>query len=128
MEKELEGLKTKICRSCGIEKSINQFGKNSAFRTGYNTRCKICFKNNVYVFKNRTDKANENTDEEKNFRLINPTIKDYTEMWIIFEKMGYDLKKPIHIQFAEKWGLNYDEHHLNKEKIAYFSPKDCGLT
>lgn len=45
---EKEPLKTKICKSCGKQKSIESFTKNKT--NGYTgRRCKICVKNNVQV-------------------------------------------------------------------------------
>ena len=42
-----ERLKTKICKSCGVEKNIESFTTNKT--NGYTRkRCKICVKNKVY--------------------------------------------------------------------------------
>jgi hypothetical protein len=33
---------TKICRVCGKEKPISEFGKNSQYKDGLDSRCKDC--------------------------------------------------------------------------------------
>lgn len=33
---------TKICRVCGTEKLISEFGKNSQYKDGLDSRCKDC--------------------------------------------------------------------------------------
>jgi hypothetical protein len=126
MEKEKEGLKTKICKICKLEKSLKSFNKNGSFRDGYQSRCKLCVKNGYLIHKdNIIDKDYEWPDS---FRLRNPTKSDYTEMWKLMKNIGYDLNRSISDQFCEKYGFEVTGYNINKDKITYFSPKECGLT
>src|SRR5579872_5626622 len=47
----------KKCFHCGIEKETSEFGHNKRFKTGIDSRCKQCRKNdNANWYKNNTQK------------------------------------------------------------------------
>lgn len=55
----------KICRICGINKSLTEFGKDKSYKDGYNTQCKECRK--IYTAQQREkhkDKINQKYREK----------------------------------------------------------------
>jgi hypothetical protein len=41
-------VKSKVCRTCGLEKPISQFGKKSTSLDKHQIYCKPCWRNRVY--------------------------------------------------------------------------------
>lgn len=119
---EKEPLKTKICCSCGIEKSIKSFYiiKNSAQAN----RCRICkVEGKMCNSKMNVEKTKRNIVEGP--MLINVKKEDWVKTFLFLQDIGYDLKKDIHEQFCEKHNLPTRKRYWEASTI--FSPKDLGL-
>lgn len=73
----------KICKKCGVEKEISEFGKLSASHDGKRNQCKKCV--NFYLKNNRSEDANQRKTlynklyRVKNRELINNKTKIYYE-------------------------------------------------
>lgn len=120
--KEKEDLTTKICCSCGIEKSAKSFYKiNNSLQSN---RCRICkLQGKMCHGKMKVEKGKRNNVEGP--MLINVKKQDWEKTFLFLQDIGYDLNKDIHEQFCEK-------HNLPTKKRGYenstiFSPKDLGL-
>jgi hypothetical protein len=73
---DMEGVKTKVCSKCKIEKPVEEFPKDSSKRDGLHNECKGCRKER----KVRYNKANSEKQKEyqKEYRKSNPDkIKEY---------------------------------------------------
>lgn len=69
-------METKVCRICGEGKPIEEFGRNSQYHDGRDTRCKKC--RNAYVAKRCHDRkaimggGNFNIVDSSNEQKVNP--------------------------------------------------------
>jgi hypothetical protein len=68
---------TKICRVCGKEKPISEFGKNSQYKDGLDSRCKNC--RNAYAKGWYGDKHIPKTNTNANPALSNFTPRELIE-------------------------------------------------
>lgn len=68
---------TKICRVCGKEKPISEFGKNSLYKDGLDSRCKDC--RNAYAKGQYRDKHIPKTKSNANPALTNFTPRELIE-------------------------------------------------
>ena len=112
----------KICKSCGAFKLINDYVKCKPCVGGYTPRCKHCISRNIKIVKDTPKKERVSDD----FLGISGVRKEtYIEMYLCFQKMGYDLTRPIAEQFAEKHNVKFKKrcaHRLNK-----YNPESLGL-
>lgn len=116
-----EKMENKVCRACNREKPLSSFNRTG--KDGYYTaRCKICINNGVLIKKPKKSKS---LIDKNPFGMAGVTRETYKEMFLLLQKMGYDLSKPIHDQFCEKYNLPTKkrlEHKKNK-----FFPESFGL-
>lgn len=70
---------TKICRVCGKEKPISEFGKNSQYKDGVDSRCKDC--RNAYA----KGWYNGNATSHKQATNTNPSLSNFTPRELIDE-------------------------------------------
>lgn len=101
-------MEVKLCRACGIEKSIKSFGVNRHLPGGYNQRCKVCMSEGKFIPPKEKYKNDSITPSDRlmlNLAFI--TKEDYINTFKALRMMGYDLETPktIHQQFCEKYGL-----------------------
>ena len=99
---------TKICRACGLEKSVKSFPKANQ-STGYASRCKVCkLKGNLIPkVKIKTKKSIAEQRFEDIVRLDAPNAEDYKLMYDFLKSIGYDVTKDVHKQFCKKYKLVY---------------------
>ena len=117
---QLKPLKTRICKSCGVEKDVKQYHKTKGVGDGYTARCKQCKMDGNLIPKEKKEKM-----EYRPLTLAAPKREDYIEMYLTLKKMKYDLNKDLHIQFCEKYGLTPANP---KQKFkSHISQKDLGL-
>lgn len=122
---EKQVLKSKICCSCNIEKNIDKFYRNSAFKDGYEKRCKVCKKTGKSCRKKTIKKDKSKSGQ---LRLTNITEVDWIKMYELLEMMGYDLRseQSIHQQFCLKYNL-ITKNPYSKKKMKYFSAQELGI-
>lgn len=96
-------METKICKKCGIEKSIEKFRKWNKY---YRSECKECEKNRSYEYKTQHKKEIEKYRKEyreKNKDLLRLKQREYAKKY-------YQENKEIVKQKSNKY------YHENKEK------------
>lgn len=110
------GIITKVCRACGIEKTIDCYWRKSKSRDGLESRCKVCKKlhrlipQSAYLKYNKIKKVKvpkEKFGHTEWMRLRCVSREDYIKAFNFLESIGYikDSEKTIHEQFCEKYGL-----------------------
>jgi hypothetical protein len=107
MEKTIT--ETKICNTCKIEKSVDEYYKQKIKKDGLNGRCRDCeyYKNSLHPLRNIY----------KNFKLEDYTLTEReAEVWGFFQGDGscgsYHCKSGI----KNSWALNNN----NLERLKYF--------
>jgi hypothetical protein len=121
-------MKTKVCRVCKREKSVESFYKRTSYPDGLANECRICI--NVYAREYRKRKKQEQQEPEDKVRKSPPAIRlsatrpdDYCEMWEFLSSIGYDVNGNVHLQFCNKYGLTPDPIPLKiKKRLTY---QDC---
>jgi hypothetical protein len=61
-------METKLCKACGIEKSLDEFNKKATTEDGYDYRCRICHKNKINVPKDKPPTEEECREEAKKYK------------------------------------------------------------
>lgn len=118
-----EPVDKKICKSCGASKSFRDFVKCKTCQGGYTPRCRHCvasYNKIVYDYNRRKNKKSDD-----NLSMFGVGKDTYIEMYQFFEKIGYDLTRPIAEQFAEKHNLKVKKR--NAHKLNKYDPKSLGL-
>jgi hypothetical protein len=107
----------KICKVCGINRSIKMFSRNHLCKDGRESRCGICKKLGKKQIRNKskyktTPPHLQSTDQI--MRLSAVTKEDYMKMWELLSVMGYDIhgEKSVHEQFIDKWN-KISGHKIN---------------
>ena len=102
-------IQTKLCKTCNIEKDINEFYKNKQMKSGTMNKCRDCdyYKNSKHPVRN----------VYKNFKLDDyPLTEKEAEVWGFFQGDGscgsYHCKSGI----KNSWALNNN----NLERLNYF--------
>lgn len=114
---EKEVLKTKICKACGREKELDSFYKHGKCKDGYNSRCKLCIIHRNFIrYKKETKK---HTFRDNPLSGAGVTKHDYEGMWLLLKSFGYDLSRPIHEQFCEKYNLPLKKRKSQKTRDKY---------
>lgn len=118
---QCENSEDRVCKSCGKTKPIESF-----YRTGkedyLTARCRECIKSGVLIPRKGRKKSMVNTNP---FGMAGVRKEDYENMFLFLKEIGYDLTKPIHQQFCEKYGLK--EKERLKRKQNKFTPESFGL-
>jgi|LakMenEpi03Aug12_release.lakeMendotaPanAssembly.Ray.scaffolds.fasta_scaffold110258_3 hypothetical protein len=110
-------VETKLCRACNQVKVARSFHRSNGV---LHPRCKQCKLEGKKISRKLVDYS----DRRKTyFKLVKPTKDDYIETYTLLEKMGYDLKQDIHIQFCEKHNL--EPHTPKKEFKPHISIQEC---
>jgi hypothetical protein len=112
----------KICKSCGASKLLRDYIKCKTCQGGYTPRCRHCMSSNTEIFKNKTVKKRESQDNLSMYGIGKDT---YIEMYEFFERIGYDLTRPIAEQFAEKHNLEVKKRQSHK--LNRYDPESLGL-
>lgn len=85
----LEIKRTKVCTSCKIEKSIENFGRKMKFKDGINNECKECgkkkFKDYYLLNKDKVKEKNKNY-YFNNIEYYREYNKDYQKMYVKTER------------------------------------------
>jgi len=110
-------MELKTCKACNKPKAHSSFYKNG--RGGILARCKHCISEGRYI----ALRAKEPLNFTSHIRLSNVVKKNYIETYELLEKMGYDLKQDIHIQFCKKHNL--EPNNPKKEFINHISVEEC---
>jgi len=100
----------KICKACDTEKPIKQFYRNSVFKDGYDSRCKLCKSQNKKIYKAQGDWKKPKPYQQKweeQFNIKAATKTDYLLMYEFMKKIGYDIDQDVHQQFCDKFKLKY---------------------
>ena len=118
---EISPLKSKICKSCGIEKPIKKFHKTKGISDGYSARCTSCKYAGIKIEKHKI-KTGRPKDMILPFGFISE--HDYKLTYEFLRRIGYSLDRSIHEQFCERHNLIPTTKKVFKD---YYSPKDCGL-
>jgi hypothetical protein len=113
----------KICKSCGIEKNLTSYFKNSNRKDGVQPECKICMSNTVKNYRKKAKEEREKFDT-LTLNLIGSSKGDYCQMYSFMSKIGYNPEMDIHLQFCEKWGISTYKERAVKHKNR-FTYDDC---
>ena len=104
-----DNIQSKICNTCKIEKSVDEYYKQNTKKDGLNGRCRDCdyYKNSLHPLRNIY----------KNFKLDDyPLTEKEAEVWGFFQGDGstgsYNCKSGI----KNSWALNNN----NLERLNYF--------
>lgn len=107
-------MELKVCRSCKIEKPLDDFYVNEKYVGGHVHQCRECTKtyNSEYLRRRQTCiKKNKNGGFTfpglDGAKLEGVTTKDGIGMYKLLNSMGYKVNstKSIHQQFCEKYNL-----------------------
>ena len=110
-------VETKLCRACNQVKVARSFHKSNGV---LHPRCKQCKIEGIKISRKFVDYTKRS---QTYFKLVKPVKIDYIETYTLLEKMGYDLKKDIHIQFCEKYNLV--PTNPKKQFVKHISPEEC---
>jgi len=112
----------RICAACGASKLLKDYIKCVQCIDGYRPRCRHCISNKIEAVYHTPRKKLEYDD---NLSMYGVGKDVYIEMYKFLENIGYDLTRPIHEQFAEKYNLTLKERCKHKENK--YNPKNLGL-
>lgn len=110
----------RVCKLCNKEKKDESFGKNKAYKSGYNNVCKICL--NSYQSEKRI-KNKKIYETSSSLKLAGLKKTDWCSMYQFLKDLGYNVEKDIHLQFVEKRKLEY-KNRPSKNTLNY-TYKDC---
>lgn len=113
----------RICRTCGLEKNIEEFHKSKSFSDGRNNKCAKCVNdyNSLYGKKKRQEQKKDTS--LRGMILVHPTKEDYKKMYLFLKTIGYDPTKDIHKQFCEKYNVPYKERADKNHN--FYTWEDC---
>jgi hypothetical protein len=118
---QLEPVETKICRACGVEKTIKRFPiLLSGNRAGVCGICKATGKNIP-----KTSYRQKPHPKNKALTLGFLRKEDYKDTYKLLQSMGYNLSQDLHEQFCKKYGLI--PNSPKQTFINHYSQEDCGL-
>lgn len=112
-------VESKLCRACNQIKVARSFHRVHGV---LQPRCKQCKIEGNIIPRKHVDYSSRTGMK---LRLGKPEKQDYIETYELLDKMGYDLKKDIHIQFCEKYNLK--PRQPKKEFKGRLSPEECGF-
>ena len=111
-------METKVCKACGIEKSVSSFYNCKACRGGKASTCKVCKLQGKPVIKEKPHPFNLafRRSEIHHYTMAGTTPNDYEMMWEILHGLGYNCDGDIHQQFLEKMRFKYEVQLKYKKK------------
>jgi len=125
----------KECRKCNVVKPINEYGKKASFKSGYNSRCKACVKeqSDIYI-KNNLDIIKEKRrlyylNNKENFKSWGEENKKHREEYLkgYYKENKVKLKSKSNLRYHENrdeiLGKQKKYFQDNKEKINKFYKK-----
>ena len=118
-------MEEKKCYVCGRTKSLKSFYKLKNSKDGHMPRCKICA--NQYNRLYRQKKNNYDDKDKKlgyHLKFSIPKKEDYCFMYMIMQKLNYDLDVDVSLQFCERHGLTYQPRKSPKETNR-FTKDEC---
>ena len=94
---DMEGVKTKVCSKCKIERPVKEFHKDKSRKDGLYFHCKVCqAKKYKYYYKTNPDKLKK---YQKEYRKANPdNIKEYGKE---YRKANSDKTKEYNKEYAK---------------------------
>jgi len=110
---DLEGVKTKVCSKCKIEKSIEGFSKDKKRIGGLQVYCKVCQKD---YFKANSDKIKEC---QKEYRKAN------SEKYKEYRKTNSDKIKECQKEYRKANSEKYKEYQKEYRKTNSDKLKEC---
>ena len=113
-------MENKICRTCGMLKSLEKFYGCKNCTDGRAGSCKICSiqkKTSKKIAEGKIHPFNKEfrRSETSWYSMAGSTKQDYMDMWEILGQMGYDLEKDIHQQFLDKFNV-YEKSPMKYKK------------
>jgi len=102
---------TKICKSCGITKSLNEFNKQKGSRDGLSYKCKSCIKifNDTYYQSNRI----QIIENKKKYQ------RDNIEQYQKSQKISREKHKNKYKDRKRKYDQNYKSIKNQKRLLKY---------
>ena len=118
-------MEEKKCYACGRLKSLKSFYKLQKSKDGHMARCKICT-NSYNVNQRKKKKVVDELEKYSghNLKFGIPKKEDYCFMYMIMDRLNYDIHSDISLQFCERYGLTYQPRQ-NPKDFNKFHPKDC---
>lgn len=92
----------KRCTGCKETKPIECFGYLKRSQDGRAYRCKECAK----LYKQKKEEGSSY------FNLYGATEEDYETMFLLLQRIGYDIFGDVSQQFCDKWNLKYKKRGL----------------
>lgn len=88
-------METKVCRKCGIEKNISEFGKHKVSKDGLLSKCKVC--NNMRSVEYRKNNPQKVLELTRNWTKKNPD-------WVYKRHKKWRLENPEKVkELREEW-------------------------
>lgn len=114
----------KTCKVCEKNRLIKYFWKNSQYKDGYDSRCKIC-----RIEGRKQPKKNiRNKTTPKHLQTLSQIVilravnkEDFIGMWKFLGDIGYDIhaEKSVHEQFVDKWNKIANANMEYKNKTSH---------
>jgi hypothetical protein len=109
----------KKCISCEEIKLLKDFHIQQKSKDGRNNKCASCV-NSYNSIRNKVKGRKISDKSLRTLVIVHPSKNDYKMMYTAMEKMGYNLKEDIHLQFCKKYNLPYKLRQTkNKNKWTY---------
>lgn len=109
-------MKTKVCKACLLEKTLDKFHKCPKCFEGTINICKICKSKGLKISRDYV-KPKFNIEWSKNdayiYRLNGVSQEDFRVMYEFLKGFGYDIHNDIHQQFLDRW------NPVSKKPIKY---------
>lgn len=101
---------------------MKDFVKCKSCVGGHTPRCRHCVANQKMIEKQKPEKKRGAND----FLAMSGVGKDtYIEMYLFLQSIGYDLRRPIAEQFAERHNLKMKKRCAHKPNR--YNPESLGL-
>jgi len=116
-------MENKICRTCGMLKSLDQYYSCKNCTDAHAGSCKICSlqrRTNQILSQGKIHPFNKEfrRSEDSHFSMAGCTKQDYEDMYDILTKMGYDVWGDVHKQFVDKFNVN-EKYPMKYKKRKY---------
>jgi hypothetical protein len=115
---------TKICTKCGVEKSIEEFGKDRRGKYGRKARCNTCLAEYArHLLRNNRELADRQRESHRRWRRDNPErVKAYMSAWHASHKEheAADRKKRFTYAYRRKVRLKHDYGLAPENVVAMY--------
>lgn len=118
-----------ICNACEVEKQKSSFHNCKNCKDGIVKICKTCKLQGRHSLKVKEQIHPFNEEfrqtEKKHYSLNGCGKNEYQHMYMLMEKMGFDVNKDIHQQFLDRH--NQKLHEPLNYKLRNYNMKNCYL-